>query len=148
MNPLYLLVEPSPEDASHFEGLLRRLQPRARVVACTGVGEALDALIALRAVPSMLFTAFETADGNAIELLAAIRDSGWLSGTPVTVVTGPIADRLMVQTYRLGAAAFLGKPVAFHELRETLRDHSRPTQWLSAAAPVDVRPSSATRRAA
>lgn len=139
MEPLYAVIEPSEADADRLAGLIARIQPRARILRTTGAAELLDELIQLRVTPSMLFTAFETADLNAIELLGALRERRWLATTPVGVVSEPVSDRTMVQTYRLGAAVFLEKPVALHELREAIREHSRGTRWMTAATVVPGR---------
>lgn len=139
MEPLYAVIEPSETDGARLVALIERLQPRARFLRTTGATELLDELIRLRATPSMLFTAFETADLTAIELLGALRERRWLAATPVAVVSEPVSDRTMVQTYRLGAAVFLEKPVAMHELREAIREHSRGAQWMTAATVVPSR---------
>jgi DNA-binding NtrC family response regulator len=136
MEPLYAVIDPSPADGDRLAGLVERLQPRSRILRTAGVIEMLEEIIRLRVTPSMLFTAFETADLNAIELLGALRERRWLAATPVAVVSEPVGDRTMVQTYRLGAAVFLEKPIAIHELREAIREHSHGAQWMTAASVI------------
>ncbi len=75
--------------------------------------------------PSLVFTAFQVGDMNAIELLGRLRQSAWLRQPPAIIVDDDISDRAIVDCYRLGAAGFLRKPVLGYELREAIRDFSR-----------------------
>jgi len=141
MESLFAVIDPSPADGDRLAALIERLQPRARILKTASAAELLEELVQLRVAPSLLFTSFETADLNAIELLAALRERRWLAATPVAIVSEPVGDRVMVQTYRLGAAVFLEKPVALHELRDAIREHARGAQWMTAASVIQARAS-------
>ena len=103
-------------------------QRGAEVLSASSGEAALELLEARHCEPSLIFVDFNLPDMNAIEFLGAIRQSRWLSHVPVALLSESVEDRNVVSCYRLGACAFLTKPVQGHELREAVRDFARPAR--------------------
>ena len=134
MDWMFLVIDSSEADAAATDRAIGRVIPGATVVS-VGSGEAaLARLEELRAVPSMVFLAYDLPDMNGIQFLGRLRERSWLAGTPVTLLGDPVDDRVIVTCYRLGASACLSKPVRLHELRETIRDFGRFSQKMASAS--------------
>jgi len=135
MKHIYLVVDESAAEAVATERLLRQVNPRGDVWLAGSTAEALELIESRRTVPSLTFIEGNIA-GGGIELLSAIRRARWLEKAPVAMLSRPVSDRVVVTCYRLGACAFLTKPVRPHELRETVRDHARAAFAMSAGTLV------------
>jgi DNA-binding NarL/FixJ family response regulator len=85
---------------------------------------------------------------NGIEFLGKVRQRRWLERVPVTLLSEPVDDRIVITCYRLGAAAFLTKPARQYELREAVRDFAIPAERMAAATIVPGTTDPITRSAA
>lgn len=112
---------------------LQRLQPSAEVLTVASGDAALALLEEQRLVPSLIFLDFAMAGAGGLAFLSELRSRRWLEKAPVAMLTDPIDDRHVINCYRLGACAFLTKPVQLYELRETLRDFAEPATRMTAA---------------
>jgi CheY-like chemotaxis protein len=126
MKSLFLVTDPSATDRSRLVHALKQFVPGCEALEAATGAEALAALEARAASPSLIFSGYRLGDMNALELLGRIRQAAWLQQPPAILVDDDISDRAIVDCYRLGAAAFLRKPVLGYELREALEDYSRP----------------------
>lgn len=135
MRHTYLIVDEDAAEAAATERLLRQVDPRCDAWRAASISEALELLESARTVPSLTFIEGNIA-GGGVELLSAIRRTRWLEKAPVAMLSRPVSDRVVVTCYRLGACAFLTKPVRPHELRETVRDHAREAVTMSAGTVV------------
>jgi CheY-like chemotaxis protein len=144
----FLIVDANDRDATVTTQHLQRVMPGAEILRAT-TGEAAIALLEeARLVPSMIFLDFALPSMNGIEFLGNVRQRRWLERVPVTLLSEPVDDRLVVTCYRLGAAAFLTKPVRVHELREAVRDFATPAERLSVATTIPGMPSPISKSAA
>ncbi len=134
MTIAFLLVDDSATDCAATAELLRRAMPGAQLLTADGGEAALTLLEERRLVPSLVFTDIAMPNGGGLELIAGIRQTRWLAGTPVVVVSKPATDKEMMTAYRLGACAVLAKPARLHELREVIRDHAQPAKLMASGA--------------
>lgn len=128
MSYTFLVVDDVEREAARSVQQLTAAQRGAEVIVVSSGQEALALLEARQIIPSLIFLNFALPDMNGIEFLGHVRQTPWLAQAPVALLTSPISDRDVVSCCRLGASAILTKPVQTHELRETLRDFSRPSQ--------------------
>jgi CheY-like chemotaxis protein len=126
MKSLFLVVDADATDRSRMAAGLKQFDPGCEVLEAATGGEALAALESRAASPSLIFMGYRVGDMNAIELLGRIRQVAWLQQPPAILVDDDISDKAIVDCHRLGAAAFLRKPVLGYELREALQDFTRP----------------------
>ena len=144
----FLIVDANDRDATVTTQHLQRVMPGAEVLRAT-TGEAAVALMEeARLVPSMIFLDYALPSMNGIEFLGKVRQRRWLERVPVTLISEPVDDRIVVTCYRLGAAAFLTKPVRIHELREAVRDFASPAERLSVATTIPGLPNPISKSAA
>lgn len=136
----FLVVDGNELDSAQTGAQLRRLQPSAEALIAPDGHAAFRLLEDQRLVPSLTFLDFAMPGMNAIEFLGELRRMRWLENAPVAMLTDPTADRHVINCYRFGAAAFLTKPVALYELRETLHDFSQPPKRVTAATLVPAAP--------
>jgi CheY-like chemotaxis protein len=127
MRSSFLIIDPHSNEAEQTRRMLERIQPRAEIRQANSGNEALSLLAQWRTAPSLVFVEFGLPDMTAIELLGQFRQERWLEGTPVALLSQMVDDRVIVHCYRLGASAFLAKPVKAHELRDVIREFGRPT---------------------
>ena len=64
-------------------------------------------------LPAAVITDLYLRRGNGLDILRAIREDDDLKGIPVVVMSGSTEDKNIVEVHRLGAAAYLMKPIAF-----------------------------------
>jgi CheY-like chemotaxis protein len=137
MKSIYVVVDADANDRVRLSTGLRQFVPGAEVIESDSGLDAIRALQERGASPSLIFTAFRLGDMNAVELLGRIRQIAWLQQAGAMIVDDDISDRAIIDCYRLGAAGFLTKPVMGFELREALRDFSRPA--IERRPPIGVR---------
>ncbi len=138
MRRIFLVVDDREAEAARSRQQLASIDPAAEILCASSGSGALALLESRRAVPSLIFADFFMPGMNGIELLAAIRQRPWLEGVRVAILSERPSDRDVLVSYRLGACAFLTKPVSLHEMRETVRD------WARAAVEMALGPVPAT----
>jgi two-component system response regulator len=136
MRRVFLVIDDNSKDAAGTQRQLQLIDPQAEVLVAADGDSALALLTERRVAPSLVCLDYALGGRNGIEILSEIRTQRWLERVPVVMLTEPIADRLVVNCYRLGAAAFLTKPVSTYELKETVRDFAQETRQLAAASLV------------
>lgn len=144
----FLIVEPDAAAREQAARQLATITPAAEIIDAASGEEALALLENARIVPSMVFVEYHLPGMNGIELLGELRHHRLLARVPVAFLSQPVADRVVVTSYRLGACVFLTKPVRPHELREAVRDFAQPAVRLGAAAVVPASPGLLRRNAA
>lgn len=136
MQRVFLVVDPRESDAEQTATQLQRIDPGAEVLRASS-GEAAVALLEERRIsPSLVFLEYNLPGLNGIDTIGALRRTRWLDRVPIAMLTDVIADRLVVNCYRLGACAFLTKPVLNHELREVVRDHGTVARQMSSGTAI------------
>lgn len=145
---VFLVVDDNELEGAGTASQLARLDPAATVLRA-GSGESAVALLEeQRVVPSLVFLDFQLPGMNGIDTLIELRRMRWLERVPIAMLTEPIADRLVVNSYRLGACAFLTKPLTNYELREVVRDFAHEARQMAAATMVPQTPAGFGVRAA
>jgi CheY-like chemotaxis protein len=72
-------------------------------------------------LPAVVITDLNLAGTGGLEVLRAVRSDEELKDTPVVVMSGSIEDKDIEAVHRLGASAYLVKPVAFEALLDVIR---------------------------
>lgn len=132
----FLVIDDNGPEAARTTQQLRAIEPAADVLLASCGEAALALLEERRLLPSLIFVDFTLPDMNGLELLGKIRQRRWLERTPIAMLSEPVADKHVVNSYRLGACAFIQKPARPHELRETVRDFAQPARQMTAATVV------------
>ena len=148
MSWTFLVVDDNEAQAARAVQQLKALQPGAQILTATSGEAALELLEERRVVPSLTFVDFAMPDMTGIEFLGQVRHRRWLERAAVAILSEPIADREIINCYRLGACAFLTKPARLHEIRETLRDFAQQTQQMTATFVIPATPVVPTTRVA
>jgi len=143
----FLVVDDNEAEAARAVQQLKAIEPTAQILTALSGETAIDLLEERRIVPSLTFVDFAMPGMNGIEFLGQMRHRRWLERAPVAILSEAIADRHIINCYRLGACAFLMKPAKTHELRETLRDFAQQANQMTAASLVPGNPM-ANRRVA
>jgi DNA-binding response OmpR family regulator len=79
--------------------------------------------LAVTEKPDVIITDLRMPQGAGEYLLECLKRNAETADIPVIVLTGKHDENLPGQIYRLGAAKFLKKPLAFDELVQELRRH-------------------------
>lgn len=132
----FLVVDDNEVERTCTVSQLQHLQPAAEVLTADSAEAAIVLLEEQRLVPSLILLDFAMAGATGITFLSELRNRHWLEKAPVAMLTERIADRHVINCYRLGACAFLTKPVQMYELRETLRDFAEPATRMTSATVV------------
>ena len=148
MRRVFLIVDDNQLEGDGTAGQLRRFDPTCEVLRADSGELALTLLEQRRVVPSLIFLDYQMRGMNGIDTLLELRRMRWLERVPIAMVTEPIADRLVVNSYRLGACAFLTKPLPNFELREVVRDFAQEAHQMAAATMAPAAGAGAAARAA
>ena len=136
MRRVFVVVDDNQLEGDGTAAQLRRFDPTCEVLRASS-GEAVISLLEeRRVVPSLVFMDYQMPGLNGIDTLVEIRRLRWLERVPIAMLTDPIVDRLVMNSYRLGACAFLTKPVPSYELREVVRDYAHEARQMAAATMV------------
>ncbi len=138
MNWTFLVVDDNAQELAATASLLQRIYPPSQAWTATGGAEAIALLEERRTVPSLVFLDYAMPGMNGIEFLSEVRNLRWLERLPVVMLSEPIADRLVVNCYRLGASSFFAKPIHQFELRQAIRDFARPARQMASASVVSA----------
>ncbi len=133
---VFLVVDDNEIEGAGTASQLARLDPTGTVFRAASGEGAITLLEERRVVPSLIFLDYQLPEMNGIDTLIALRGMRWLERVPIAMLTERIADRLVVNSYRLGACAFLTKPVPNFELREVVRDFAQEARQMAAATMI------------
>ena len=89
-----------------------------------GIGEYADR--SRHPLPALVITDLGMAGVGGMEVLRATRETPGLGRTPVVVMSGSTEESDIDKVYRLGATAYLLKPVAFEALLDVIRRLEMP----------------------
>lgn len=132
----FLVVDSNEPERVETVRQLRLLGAGTEVLACASGEEGLAVLEEQRVVPSLILVEYHLSGMSGLEFLGEVRHQRWLERAPVAMVTQPIADKMVVTCYRLGACAYIAKPVKSFELREAVRDFGRDAVRMASATVV------------
>ncbi len=138
MTWLFLVIDDNEVELRGTAAQVARVYPGASVLSAASGEAALALLEERRTVPSLVLLDYAMPEMSGLEFLGLMRQRRWLERTPVVFVSEPIADRHMVTCYRMGASAFLAKPVHQFDLRQAIREFARPAQQMAAASVVAI----------
>lgn len=137
---IFTVVDDNAAELESTAQQILALSPGAEIIKAASGEAALETLFARRVVPSLIFLDFKMGSGmNGLQLLGQLRQTRWLEGVPIAMLTEPVQDRDLVTFYRLGICSLLTKPVHGFELREAIRDFSQPARELTSASVVQGR---------
>jgi CheY-like chemotaxis protein len=77
-------------------------------------------------LPAVVITDLNLAGTGGLEVLRAVRGDEQLKDLPVVVMSGSTEDEDIGAVHRLGASAYLVKPVAFEALLDVIRRLGMP----------------------
>jgi DNA-binding response OmpR family regulator len=148
MQKIFVVIDPVEADGALTIRNLTVAVPGSQSSWAASGEAALELMEERRLAPSLVFCAFELPGMSGLELLGEMRKRRWLDRVPVAIISEPVSDRQVVASYRLGACAFLTRPVRPFELREAVRDFGIPAATLQAGAIVDAAGPARVRSAA
>jgi len=124
-----LLVEDSPNDIELTLTALAENRLANEVVVTRDGAEALDYLyrrgiFQLRAEghPALVLLDFKLPRLDGLEVLRQMKADPGLRSVPVVMLTSSREEQDLVRSYRLGANAYVVKPVDFHDFVAALRE--------------------------
>jgi CheY-like chemotaxis protein len=127
--PPILLVEDDLNDVELALAAFENLRLDAEVVVARDGQEALDYLLregrfAHRGggCPALVLLDVKLPKLNGLEVLRQLKTLPGLRRIPVVMLTSSREERDLVESYDLGANAYVVKPVGFEEFTRTLRD--------------------------
>jgi CheY-like chemotaxis protein len=128
-HPPLLLAE---DDDNHVYLVHRFLTKGGLVNPIYAIGDGAEAVAYLRGegqyadrvkypLPAVVITDLGMTGTSGLEVLRTVRAHPALRDTPVVVMTGSTADADIDAVHKLGASAYLVKPVAFDALLDVIR---------------------------
>lgn len=123
-----LLAEDDPNDAHLTQRALVDAKAPPQIVLARDGAEALDVLYHRgafadlgRTTPCVVLLDLKMPKVNGLEVLRAIKTDPGLRTIPVVMLTSSRQERDLLESYDLGANAYVVKPVSFADFREALR---------------------------
>jgi CheY-like chemotaxis protein len=117
MQPLILLVEDDAEDHFIFCDALETISSAAEVQVQPNGIEALKFLHSNPAgkLPSIIITDLNMPKMNGCELLVQLKSTAAFSNIPVVIYTTSVNEKESAHCLKLGAAAYISKPLTLRE---------------------------------
>ena len=84
---------------------------------------------ALTERPDLILTDFNLPDMNAVETITILKKSPSISSIPIVILTAETAPQLKTKALRAGAAEYLLKPIAPHDLVNVIRKLCPPDHF-------------------
>jgi two-component system, response regulator len=124
-----LLVEDNPDDEELTVRALERHKINNEVVVARDGLEALEYLFGEGKYqgrdphdwPQVVLLDLKLPKLNGLDVLQRIRDDERTAYLPVVILTTSNEDRDMIESYRLGANAYVRKPVDFNEFNDAVK---------------------------
>jgi CheY-like chemotaxis protein len=136
-----LLVDDNPSDAELTIHSLRRDKLANRIHVAEDGAQALDFVFCRGAFgdrsfsepPGVVLLDLKLPKVSGLEVLRAIRADERTRAIPIVILTSSAEQRDLIEGYRLGANAYIQKPVDFDEFRKVV--HQIGMFWLVANQP-------------
>lgn len=120
-----LLVEDDPADAKHARTVFARLDLDQHVVVAEDAESALRLLSGDSELPPLkpafILLDLGLPDMDGLSLLERLQDNETTRDIPVFILTGTDDDRLLLQSYRLGASDYIVKPLSIKKTTSALK---------------------------
>ena len=123
-----LLAEDDPNDAHLTKRALIDSHAPSEIIVARDGAEALDLLFhrgphteSSASYPCVVLLDLKMPKVNGLEVLRAIKSDPNLKNIPVVMLTSSRQERDLMESYGLGANAYVVKPVSFAEFREALK---------------------------
>jgi CheY-like chemotaxis protein len=123
-----LLVEDDPKDIELTLGSLEEYNLANEVLVARDGAEALDYLYRRGQFadypagnPAVILLDVKLPKVDGFEVLKTIRSDDKLKLIPVTILTSSREDNDLIQSYQLGANAYIVKPVDFHQFTDAIK---------------------------
>ena len=131
-----LLVEDDKIDALTIQRALKELSISNQIIAVTNGEEALDYLSENQTdVPCIILLDLNMPKMNGIEFLQARYKLDQIRSIPVVVLTTSLDDQDRLETFKLGIAGYMLKPVDYKQFVEVVR--TIDLYWTLSALPFN-----------
>ena len=124
-----LLAEDNPRDAELALAAMEEHHLADKVILCHDGAEVLDYLYCrgqfktrLQGNPAVVFLDLKMPKVNGLEVLRTIKNDAELKPIPVVMLTSSREERDLVESYALGANAYVVKPVEFHQFLKAVKE--------------------------
>ena len=116
-----LLVEDNPDDAELALRAFRKISMPASVSVVRDGAEAIDFLMAAKAMPSLVLLDLQLPKVHGLDVLRRLRAEKCSRRVPVVVLTSSSEESDIHSSYELGANSFVRKPVDYSQFIETAK---------------------------
>jgi CheY-like chemotaxis protein len=124
-----LLAEDNPRDAELALAAMEEYHLADKVILCHDGAEVLDYLYCrgqfktrLHGNPAVVFLDLKMPKIDGLEVLRTIKNDQALRPIPVVMLTSSREERDLVESYALGANAYVVKPVEFHQFLKAVKE--------------------------
>jgi CheY-like chemotaxis protein len=124
-----LLAEDNPRDAELALAAMEEYHLADKVILCHDGAEVLDYLYCrgqfktrLHGNPAVVFLDLKMPKIDGLEVLRTIKSDQALRPIPVVMLTSSREERDLVESYALGANAYVVKPVEFHQFLKAVKE--------------------------
>ena len=124
-----LLAEDNPRDAELALAAMEEHHLADKVILCHDGAEVLDYLYCrghfktrLQGNPSVVLLDLKMPKVDGLEVLRTIKADPALKPIPVVMLTSSREERDLVESYALGANAYVVKPVEFHQFLKAVKE--------------------------
>jgi CheY-like chemotaxis protein len=124
-----LLAEDNPRDAELALAAMEEYHLADKVILCHDGAEVLDYLYCrgqfktrLHGNPSVVFLDLKMPKVDGLEVLRTIKNDEALKPIPVVMLTSSREERDLIESYALGANAYVVKPVEFHQFLKAVKE--------------------------
>lgn len=124
-----LLAEDNPRDAELALAAMEEHHLAEKVILCHDGAEVLDYLYCrgqfktrLQGNPAVVFLDLKMPKVDGLEVLRTIKSDAKLRAIPVVMLTSSREERDLMESYALGANAYVVKPVDFHQFLKAVKE--------------------------
>jgi CheY-like chemotaxis protein len=124
-----LLAEDNPRGAELALAAMEEYHLADKVILCHDGAEVLDYLYCrgqfktrLHGNPAVVFLDLKMPKIDGLEVLRTIKNDQTLRPIPVVMLTSSREERDLVESYALGANAYVVKPVEFHQFLKAVKE--------------------------